>query len=294
MSPQQKRRPQARKGRTAAAARKGGRRTDRTALIAALLIVAVGVSLVIAFASNTGTKTKSTADAPASAALVAKVTGVSTAVSTQVGQGSAGPLPKKLPGPPLVDKTGKPRIVYIGAEYCPYCATERWAMVNAFSRFGTFRNLQITSSALSPEVYPGTNTFSFYKSSYTSPYITFETVETSTNTEKPLETPSSEQQSLQAKWDVPPYETQSGAIPFIDFANQLLISGATYNPTVLQGQSHDQIASAMNDPSSKISQGAVGAANVITASVCTVTHDKPANVCTDRIKAIETDIQNQK
>lgn len=46
MSPQ-KRRPQARKGRTASAARAGARKTDRTSWIAAAAIVIVGVLLVV-------------------------------------------------------------------------------------------------------------------------------------------------------------------------------------------------------------------------------------------------------
>jgi hypothetical protein len=46
MSPK-KRRPQARKGRTASAARAGGRKTDRTSWVAAVAIVIVGVVLVV-------------------------------------------------------------------------------------------------------------------------------------------------------------------------------------------------------------------------------------------------------
>ena len=42
----------------------------------------------------------------------------------------------------------KPEILYIGAEYCPFCAAERWSMIIALSRFGTFSNLHfMTSSA---------------------------------------------------------------------------------------------------------------------------------------------------
>ncbi len=34
-------------------------------------------------------------------------------------------------GQPALTSGGKPQIVYMGAEYCPYCAAERWAMVVA-------------------------------------------------------------------------------------------------------------------------------------------------------------------
>ena len=65
---------------------------------------------------------------------------------------------------------GKPLITYIGAEYCPYSAAERWALAVALSRFGTFSNLSGTHSS-GADVYPDTQTLSFYGSTYTSPYV---------------------------------------------------------------------------------------------------------------------------
>ena len=44
---------------------------------------------------------------------------------------------------------GKPEVLYLGSEYCPFCATQRWAMINALSRFGTFSGLTTTHSSSS-------------------------------------------------------------------------------------------------------------------------------------------------
>ena len=55
----------------------------------------------------------------------------------------------------------------MGAEYCPYCAAERWAMAVALSRFGTFSDLRLIHSS-SADIYPNTPTLSFYRSSYAS------------------------------------------------------------------------------------------------------------------------------
>jgi len=279
--PNAKRRPQARKGRTAAAARGATKRSNRTSWLITAAVIAVGVGLVIAFAG--GHKNSGSGffkgDESASASLVAKVTGVPQSVINQVGAGSVtGPI-SKLPGPPLLTKDGKPRIIYLGAEFCPYCATERWAMVNALSRFGTFKNLKITYSAEittqgSPEVYPGTPTFSFHGATYSSPYIQFEPVEQEDNSYKPLETATKEQADIAAKYD------QGGGIPFITFANEYMISGATYDPQVLQNKTRDQIAAALSDPSSDVAKGAIGAANALTSAICKVDGNKPANVCT--------------
>ena len=67
-------------------------------------------------------------------------------------------------------------MVYIGGEFCPFCAAERWALTAALSRFGTFTGLGLIHSSPT-DVYPSTPTLSFYKSGYTSKYVTFTPVE---------------------------------------------------------------------------------------------------------------------
>ena len=244
-------------------------------------MVVIGLAFLIATRKSGGSSAPRSAAPPA---LVAKVTSIPASVFTQVGAGTA-TLPKAIKAPALANG-GKPRVVYIGAEYCPYCATERWPMVIALSRFGSFTGLGVTHSS-SVDVFPSTNTFSFYGSTYTSAYLSFEPVELNTNQiagnggYKTLETPTAEQQQLLATYDAPPYVSaaSANAIPFIDFGGRFLISGATYDAAVLQGKSADEIASALYDPTSAISRGAVGTANAMTAALCTLTAGKPASVC---------------
>jgi thiol-disulfide isomerase/thioredoxin len=78
--------------------------------------------------------------------------------------------PKRISGQAVLNDNGKPLIVYIGAEYCPYCAAERWAAVIALSRFGTFTGLGQTHSS-SSDVYPDTATLSFHGAVYASQYL---------------------------------------------------------------------------------------------------------------------------
>ena len=188
--------------------------------------------------------------------LVAKVTSVPARVYNTVGQGTVYPLPQKLPGPLLTNAAGKPRVVYIGAEFCPFCANRTLGDGRRGSRIGTFTNLQVTESADTPETFPHTQTFSFHGSSYQSRYITFEPTETETNAEVPLDTPTPEQQELQNQYDAPPYQPENGAIPFIDFADEYLVSGSTYDPGVLQGKTYDQIADASRIRRLDVTQGA--------------------------------------
>jgi hypothetical protein len=265
------------------------------------MIVVAGAALVIAIASKSGRdNTRGTGALPASPRLVAAVTSIPPSVYSRVGLGTASPMPAKLPGPTLT-KGGKPHLVYIGAEYCPYCATERWAVVAALARFGRFRGLE-TSHSSPLDQYPSTQTLSFHGSTYTSRYIEFEGIEQYTNIQSgdswtKLDKTTAEQQGLLQRFDYPPYVDASsgGAIPFIDIANRFLFTGATYEPQLLQGKSLNDIASAMRDPSTDISKGAVGSANMMTAAICKVTNGHPANVCRDpAVARIETKLGDAK
>lgn len=58
-----------------------------------------------------------------------------------------------------------------------------------------------------------------------------------------------------------------------------MISGASYDPQILHGKSHEQVAAALSDSTSPIAQAVDGTANVIAASICAVTGGKPVSTC---------------
>lgn len=179
---------------------------------------------------------------------------------------------------------GKPELLYIGGEYCPYCAAERWAMINALSRFGTFSGLQTMHSS-STDVDPNTPTFTFVNAKYTSQYLTFTPVEAygpeSTET---LQTPTSAESTLWSAYD------PQGGIPFLDFANKYVEVGnlAPLDPSQLAGKSWAQVAAAMASPSgSTLGTNEDANANYITAAICTLTQNKPAAACTPAIQKLQ-------
>jgi hypothetical protein len=96
----------------------------------------------------------------------------------------------------------------------------------------------------------------------------------------PLDTLSAADQRLFATYNAPPYAASAGSIPFVDIGGRYLISGASYSPQVLQGETHRQVAAALADPSSPIAQGVDGTANLITAAICAGTGNAPMAVCT--------------
>jgi thiol-disulfide isomerase/thioredoxin len=190
------------------------------------------------------------------------------------GEGGASPI-TKISDTPLTSN-GKPEMLYIGAEFCPFCAAERWAMAIALSRFGTLSPLHGIHSS-STDTDPNTPTLTFYKSTYTSPYLVFTPVENETVTRTPLQNTTSAQMALWQK-----YDSSSGGVgyPFIDFGNQYVIKIPSFDPAVLAGMTYSQVAAALHNPSSAVAQGADGAANLITAAICKMTNGQPGSVCT--------------
>ncbi|HEX3946349.1 MAG TPA: DUF929 family protein [Acidimicrobiales bacterium] len=80
---------------------------------------------------------------------------------------------------------GRPAVVYVGGEFCPYCAVQRWALVVALSRFGTFADLGRVISSSSTDIYPDLQSWSFHGSTYSSPYLTFDLAEIYSDTANP-------------------------------------------------------------------------------------------------------------
>ncbi len=234
--------------------------------------------------------------------VVNKVTSVPASTLDAVGSGNGAVTgkPTTISGSTLTSN-GKPEMFYMGAEYCPYCAAERWAMIVALSRFGTFKNLATVHSAVengggTAEPDPDTPTFTFLHATYTSQYLTFTPLEIQTNIPDPstgsytlLQKPSAAQQAIVTK-----YGGANSPIPFIDFGNHYLISGVSYDPAVLDGMGANgwaTIASDLSNPSSAVAQAVDGTANYITAAICKgLTNNAPASACTSTVQSLESQI----
>lgn len=222
--------------------------------------------------------------ADANQQVVSTITSLPASEFDAVGKGTANNLIKPVSGSPLTGPSGKPEVFYLGAEYCPYCAAERWPMIIALSRFGTFSGLKTTSSS-STDIYPNTPTFTFHGASYTSQYVDFVSVETTDRNQSPLETPTAAQQQLVNKYDT------SDTIPFVDFGNRYAFTGAMYLPDLLAGSSWQAIAANLQSPSTRQAAAIIGSANLITAAVCKLTADQPASVCSSpAISGIESQL----
>lgn len=233
------------------------------------VLVLIGVFVAIGATSHPRGDT-SRPDAPV--AVVDAVRDVPAATMTAVGAGTSAGKPKAAGGPALTIG-GHPEVLFIGAEFCPYCAAERWPLVQALSRFGTFSGLKTVHSA-SNDVYPNTATFSFYGATYRSDVVSFTGREVQTVDGKSLEQPTAAETTLWKKF------TGQGSYPFLDIAGRYVFTTPSYDPGVLGGLTATEIASQLADPTSKVAKAVDGAANVLTAAICQATNNAPASVCT--------------
>lgn len=257
------------------------RKKDRSGLYMVIGVLALITVIIIAFyliSRQPAPLSANLKPSPANKGIVQQVTGVSQSTWEAIGTGGlSNPFKAPLSNQPsLAGTPGRPQFLYVGAEWCPNCAAERWAMINALSRFGTFSNLSQVQSAEN-----NLSTFTFRGSSYTSQYVNFVPREIFSNEKDDagnylsLDTLTSAEQQVFAKY---------GGFPFVDIGNRYVYAQATYNPQVLLDNAANPlnwqtIANSLSDTKSPIAQGILGSANYMTAAICTLTNQQPGNVC---------------
>ncbi|MBV8218901.1 MAG: DUF929 family protein [Solirubrobacterales bacterium] len=181
--------------------------------------------------------------------------------------------------PPLTSG-GKPEVFYAGSEACPFCGVQRWGMIAALSQFGTFSNLHLMQSV--PMTPPQVRTFTFFGSSYQSPYVSLVPVEVWSNVPANpglvrLQSLTHAESVLLNRFD-PAVET-----PFIDVANRFIIDSSTVDPQLIAHKSWTQLAAGLADPSNVSTQAIAGEAEVMTAELCEATGGNPASVCSSTV-----------
>ena len=261
--------------------RRGQRRRQRHLVGGSTTVLLVAA--VVAVASLASSSPKPVGNQGSSSSLTAYIQkGVAVSDSTleSVGLPASVAAPNSVPNGKALTQDGKPVVVFVGAEFCPYCALERWGLVVALSRFGTFSNLGQTISSSSTDVDPGLQSWSFKDSTFTSSSLEFAPAEVYSSTPNSTGTGYEPLQSLTAlqAQAYGPYGDRG--YPFIDIGGHYVALGASANPGVLQNLTLDQIASQLDDPSSAVAQAVDGTANYLIAAMCSVTSTSAAPICT--------------
>jgi hypothetical protein len=281
-------RPQARRpAPRRPAARVGRSRTSLYTWGAIALVVVVVVVVVVV--SQGGKKTTTTdlfyTPTPVSASVMHDVSHVPASVFNKVGTGIAGSIhePTVLSGQPALKYDGKPGALGLYGEFCPFCAAERWSLITALSRFGTFTGLRTMQSAPN-DSYPRTQTFEFKTATYSSPYLSTTLIEMygqekATHARPIITKPNKAEIKLIEKYDKSSATSSAGTIPFTDFGNKIFFAGAAFSPTPLQGLSRATIAASLKNSSNGVTQLIIGTANYMSAAVCAIDGGKPGSVC---------------
>jgi hypothetical protein len=199
------------------------------------VVMAVLVGLVASSLASGGTIAR---EGVASTTVVDQATSVPLNVLTAVGERRQATTLLPVQSDSL-SIAGKPGIVFVSEESCPFCAAERWPLVIALSHFG-LRTTELANNAGHP-----------------------------LQTETPLDT------ELIGHYDVPPYVNsadQSGAVPFLDIDNHDILAGAQYSPQVLAGLSMSQIAGQLDDPASAVAMAIDESANALIAAIDRALH----------------------
>jgi len=171
-----------------------------------------------------------------------------------------------------------PVVLYVGAEYCPYCAVMRWPLVATLDRFGTFTGLALSTSSAT-DVFPRTPTLTLLRQRYESPYLLLQTAELQGNIQDasgrypPLQHLTDTQAALFSHYD------SSGSIPFLIIGGRYLLTGSPFSPSVLQGMDWHAIAASLPVGTTTAARAILSFANEITAAICAVDGKAPASVC---------------
>jgi hypothetical protein len=257
----------------AQAARQEKQRKQLITAVVAVVVVIIAVVLGVVIA-NRPREAAPAAGASATAAL-SKLVALPAATLDNAAAPDPARVPQKLQGGTPLTQDGKPKVLYVGAEFCPFCAMERWALIGALARFGTFEGLTATTSATNESI-PDIPTWSFVGSTFKSDYVSFEAVETQTRDFKPLQTLEGDNKALFEK------HNPGGGIPWVTFGGTHATSGASVDAEVFRDATYDSLIAGIQDPNSAVARTIDPAINLLTAQICSLTQGQPTDVCTSK------------
>jgi thiol-disulfide isomerase/thioredoxin len=159
-------------------------------------------------------------------------------------------------------RAGKLFVFFMGAEYCPYCAAERWAIVRSLQKFGQWDGLKQTISAARDEPFLNLPTYDFTKATYTSPNIEFVAREIKDREFKPLQKLLKTEEKLLRKFN-PKRE-----IPFLLIGGRFTQIGSGFSPKIFIGHTFRQTETELKKVESEIRKTIDDEANIISALLC--------------------------
>jgi thiol-disulfide isomerase/thioredoxin len=159
-------------------------------------------------------------------------------------------------------RSGKLFVFFMGAEFCPYCAAERWAIVRSLQKFGQWDGLKQTISAARDQPFLNLPTYDFTKASYTSPQIEFVAREIKDREFKPLQKLLKTEEKLVRKYN------PKKQIPFLLVGGRFMQIGSGFPPKIFIGHTFRQTETELKKTESEIRKTIDEEANIISALLC--------------------------
>ena len=159
-------------------------------------------------------------------------------------------------------RNGKLFVFFMGAEYCPYCAAERWAVVRALSKFGQWSGLKQTMSAAREEAFLNLPTYDLTEATYTSPHVEFVSREIKDREFKPLQKLLKVDEKLVRK------HNPDKSIPFLLIGGRFMQVEAGFSPKIFIGHTFRQTETELKKIESDIRKTIDDEANIISALMC--------------------------
>jgi hypothetical protein len=176
---------------------------------------------------------------------------------------------------PLETKSGKTLVFFLGAGFCPFCAAERWAVVEALKNFGTWENLPEDFSAEKDEKYLNIPTFNFPNASYSSRYVEFQAIETADRHFNAIDNGGRDPYGILENYN------PDQIIPFTLIDGQFMQAGCGYSPKLFEGLDHDKVREQILDPPSALGSSIKNETAFLTALMCSTLKNYAEGVCSE-------------
>ena len=186
--------------------------------------------------------------------------------------GALGPTTSDVPATPLgsfrpigtvLAQGHKREVLMIGAANCDACAAERWALVKALGRFGTWRNLAISESS------KGIPTFDLSHANYSSWYVAFD----QRDIRGPLETLTPRDRTVFTTYD------PRGTVPLLIVGTYAQIGPGVAPRLLLHRKFRSVESSLITNESTDFTRAINAQANLITAMLCKADGGNPEVFC---------------
>jgi hypothetical protein len=152
-------------------------------------------------------------------------------------------------------------VYYLGAGFCPWCAAERWSIVEALRYFGTWEGLKPDRSAERNEPYLNLPTYNFHGASFKSEHVEFVGKEFQDRNFQDLERFTETDNKI-----IDNYNLQ-GVIPFVFVAGKYVRIGSGPKPQQLDGLSHDDVKRRLESKDTELARAIYDEANSIAALI---------------------------